>query len=114
MPKLTLVSENKTLLNKLTIATSFKSRAIGLIGCKNLPIDNGVWFPKTNWVHTSFMSIEIEVIYLDKKMKVVKLHKLKPWRFPKPVLKANSVIEVSAQFINHHKIQIGDELRVGH
>ncbi len=107
-------SKNKTLVPKLTVAESFRTRAQGLIGKKNLPSDEGIWFPKSNWIHTCFMSIPIDVIYLDRNMKVKKLQPhLQPWRMPAPVLSARSVLEVSSGFIEKNNIQIGDILYVG-
>ncbi len=107
-------TKNKTLVPKLTIADNFRSRAQGLIGRKSLPEDEGIWFPKSNWIHTCFMSIPIDVIYLDKEMKVKKLQPhLKPWRMPAPVLQARSVLEVTEGFISRNDIQLGDTLYVG-
>lgn len=107
-------TRNSKLVEKLSIADNFKTRAQGLIGTKHLPMNQGVWFPKSNWIHTCFMSMSIDVIYLDKNMKVEKLQPhLKPWRFPAPVLKAQSVLEVPAGFIEKNEIELGDILYVG-
>ncbi len=107
-------TQNKTLVEKLLVANNFRSRAQGLIGRKRIPDDEGVWFPKSNWIHTCFMSMPIDVIYLDKQMTVQKLQPhLKPWRFPAPVFKANSVLEVAAGFIEKNNVKIGDKLYVG-
>ena len=107
-------TSNKTLVDHLQVATSFRSRAQGLIGTRSLEFNTGVWFPKTNWIHTFFMSIPIDVIYLDKSMKVQKLDSnLKPWRLPAPVFKAHSVVELAAGFIENNNVQLGDTLHVG-
>ena len=102
-------------IQDLKIADSFKTRAIGLIGTRSLSNQEGVWFPKSNWIHTLFMSMAIDVIYLDKNHKVHKLQpNLKPWRFPAPVLGARSVVETSSGFIENSGIKLGDSLDVGH
>lgn len=107
-------TKNQELINRLKVATSFRTRAQGLIGTHALPVNEGIWFPGTNWIHTFFMSIPIDVIYLDKSMRVKKLDtNLQPWRLPAPVFKANSVVEVAAGFIEQHNIQLGDQLHVG-
>lgn len=107
-------TKNKTLVEKLSVADNFRSRAQGLIGTKALDDNSGIWFPKSNWIHTCFMSMTIDVIYLDKQMKVSKLQPLlKPWRLPAPVFKAHSVLEVAPGFIQKHDIQLGDQLHVG-
>lgn len=108
------ITKNQQLVGKLKLATSFRARAQGLIGTRSLPFDEAIWFPKTNWIHTCFMSIPIDVIYLDKSMKVQKLDQsLKPWRLPAPVFKAHSVVELAAGFIEKNNVHLGDELHVG-
>lgn len=108
-------TQNKMIIENLTVADNFKTRAQGLIGTTHMDDDSGVWFPKSNWIHTCFMSMTIDVIYLDKKMCVKKLQpNLKPWRFPAPVFSAHSVLEVPQGFIQRNNIQIGDILNVGH
>lgn len=115
MAKLINKSKTITLIEELSIAKSFASRAKGLIGTKTLNTKQGLWFPKCNWIHTFFMSMPIDVIYLDKTMTVKKLEKnLKPWKLAAPVFKADSVVEVSAGFINQTNIEVGDHLDVGY
>lgn len=107
-------TQNQNLLADLQIANNFLIRAQGLIGTRSLSEQKGIWFPHTNWIHTFFMSIPIDVIYLDKKMHVNKLQpNLKPWRMPLPALKSSSVVEVQAGFIKNKGIRIGDQLHVG-
>ena len=103
------------LLQDPKVANNIILQLKGLIGCKNLDSHSGLWFPNCNWIHSFFMSMAIDVIYLDKNMKVCKLQKnLKPWRLNFPVLKSHSVIEVKSGFINKNLIELGDLLDVGH
>ena len=114
LPTMINETQKQTIIDKLQIARSFRMRAQGLIGTKVLPNDEGIWFPNSNWIHTMFMSMSIDVIYLDKNMKVKKLQEnLKPWKFPAPVLSARSVLETNAGFIEKNNIQLGDQLNVG-
>lgn len=114
MARMVNQTQNQTIVEQLQVATSFRSRAQGLIGTKSMSDQEGIWFPSTNWIHTLFMSMSIDVIYLDKQMKVKKLQKnLKPWKFPAPVFSANSVLETGAGFIERKNIQLGDTLYVG-
>lgn len=99
---------------RLDKATSFKHRLLGLIGKRELN-DYGMYFPNCNWIHTFFMSVPIDVIYVDKKMKIKKIdHKLKPWRLAMPVFAASSVIEIASGKASELKLQVGEELHVGH
>lgn len=113
MTKLVNKSSNETLFNEVFEATNFKSRLIGLIGTKKLS-EKAYYFPRCNWIHTFFMSIPIDVIYLDKKGFVKKIdHNLQPWRMPLPVMSAHSVIEMAAGEAKARNIKTGDELHVG-
>jgi uncharacterized membrane protein (UPF0127 family) len=112
--KLILKEQNKTLLADLKVANSFKPRLLGLIGTKSLSKDQGMWFPKSNWIHTCFMSMPIDVVYLRKNGEVKKIQKnLKPWRFPAPVFGAHSVLETGTGFIEKTNLKVGDTLYVG-
>ena len=114
MAQLINQSKNKTIFKTVESATSFKSRLLGLIGTKSLPKDKAICFPKCNWIHTFFMSMPIDVIYLDKAMRVTKIEKqLPPWRLPAPVLSARTVVESAAGVLNPNIIEVGDLLYVG-
>ena len=107
-------SKNKKIIDQLRVAESFLSRSKGLIGYKVLSEKEGVLLPRCFWIHTFFMSIPIDVIYLDKKMRVKKLQsEVLPWRCPLPVFRAHSVIELAAGSIKSKKIEIGDLIYVG-
>ncbi len=105
---------NTQLCSRLETATSFATRAKGLIGTRSMK-DYALLFPKCNWIHTFFMSVPIDVIYVDKDMKIKKIdHSLQPWRMPLPVFTASTVIEVEAGLASKHNLQVGEELHVGH
>ena len=114
MAKLLNKTKNNQVLGQLGVARSFFTRAKGLIGTKKMGPEEGMWFPRSNWIHTFFMSIPIDTVYVDKKMKVRKIQPgLKPWRLPAPVLTASSVFELPAGKINEKEIEVGDILYVG-
>lgn len=111
--KLVNKTSNETLLQDVLVADSHKRRLIGLIGTKEFS-EKAYYFPRCNWIHTFFMSIPIDVIYLDKKGLVKKIdYNLKPWRLPLPVFTARDVIEVAAGTAKAKNIKTGDELHVG-
>ncbi len=115
MSQLINQTKNKILLSELSNAEQFKDRALGLIGQKNLRKTQGVFFSDCNWIHTFFMSMPIDVIYLDKKLLVKKIQRnLKPWRLPLPVFGAKHVVETGLDALGDQDIQIGDQLNVGH
>jgi uncharacterized membrane protein (UPF0127 family) len=112
--KLISKKTQQTLCHQIQVADDFKSRLMGLIGTKELK-EQGLFIPRCNWVHTFFMSMAIDVIYLDKKGKIKKIDShLKPWKLPLPVFSATDVVELPAGFTEQKKMQIGDTVYVGH
>lgn len=107
-------SENAELLiEKLEVATSFWSRAVGLLGRKELPQHHAMWFPNSNNIHTHFMRFAIDCIFLDKNMEIKKIvSAVKPFRFVGPYWKTSSVIEANAGFADAKNLKIGDHLYV--
>lgn len=107
-------STEQVICTQLKKAESFFTRLIGLIGTKQMN-DEGLLFPRANHIHTLFMSMPIDVVYVNKNMKIVKIdHSLKPWRVPMPVFKAHSLIELPSGWAKQKQLSVGDELYVGH
>lgn len=110
--RLVNTASNTEICQRLDVADNFVTRLKGLIGVKSL--SSGMYFPNCNWIHTFFMSIPIDVVYLDKEMKVRKVdHNLQPWRLAKPVLMARNVVELPAGTARAKKLEVGDKLHVG-
>ena len=64
------------------VARSFFARLRGLMGVAGLEPGTGVLFPRTSSVHTHFMRFPIDVVFLDRERRVVKIvPALRPWRF---------------------------------
>ena len=115
MAELYNLTQNTQILSHLDVPKTFLKKSRGLIGRKKLKPGYGMWLKKCKWIHTFFMSMPIDVIYIDKALKVTKIqHGLKPWRIPAPVFSAESVIEVAAGSLRQKNIHIGDQLNVGH
>lgn len=113
MKKLMSQTKNSMLLEDLKIASTFYSRAKGLLGRKRLEVQEGLWILRTNAIHTFFMNFPIDCIFVDQNLKVVGLRAdVKPWRLTIPVWKASHVIEVCQGTVQQHKIEIGDQLHV--
>ena len=80
-------------------ALSWRQRLLGMIGRRFDP-ENGIdamIFPRCNAVHTMWMSIPIDVMFLDSGSKVLKVcPRVRPWRFLVSCRGAVTVIELSA------------------
>ena len=102
------------LCEDVQVASSWRARLIGLIGTKTLD-ERGLLIPRCNWIHTFFMSIPIDAVYLDQSGVVKKIDShLKPWRLAAPVFSARTVVELPAGFSKQKNLKVGDALHVGH
>lgn len=95
------------------VADNFWTRFIGLIGRKELLIGDGLLIDPCGSIHCMFMSIPIDVIYLDKEDRVVGIdHALRPWRTGGFYRGAKRVIEIPAGAAKSSNTQVGDQLQV--
>lgn len=109
-----LMLKEKVLLNDLQIAESMWDRMKGLLGTKDLSIEQGMWIHDCRSIHTFFMSYAIDCVFVDRDLKVKALKRnVVPGRMTIPVLGADSVIEMKAGQIDRLGLQQGDSLHVG-
>jgi len=95
-------------------ARSFWKKLVGLMGRKDLPLDTAMFFEgDCPSVHTCFMKFPIDVVFLDKKMKVIRIvENLKPWRMTKMFQFQNKYcLEFKSNNISR-RISKGDHLDV--
>lgn len=96
-----LKKDQKIYIEKCWLANSFQSKLMGLMGKRHLPENEGMLFLDCNSIHTFFMRISIDVVYLKRQgQNVFQVKKIfqnvKPWGLHWPVFEADSVLEVSA------------------
>ena len=92
-------------------ANSLKARIVGLLGKKSLEKGKTLWILSCSSIHTFFMKFPIDVIFVDKDLKVRRVYKKVPsgkilfggW-------KASSVFEFQAGTLK--AISKGDQLHV--
>lgn len=91
------VTRDKVLADKVVEARAFGARLLGLMGKADLPIGHGLHIVPCNSIHTFFMRIAIDALFLDREGKVVKLFSaLTPWRMTSVYFSAHSVLELPA------------------
>lgn len=105
---------NSVIVENLKVANSFFSRLKGLMFTNDLKNNEGLFIYESKSIHTFFMNYSLDAIFVDKKMKIVKIIKnMKPRRVTPIYLKASHVIEIKAgalpDFVNE-----GDSLEVVH
>ena len=74
------VTKGVAIASELEIATSFAARSQGLLGHSGLKPDTGLLIDPCSSIHMWFMRFPIDVVFLDKKNRVVGLKRnVKPW-----------------------------------
>lgn len=102
---------NLTLAERARVATSYFSRMKGLLGKEKLEDGEGLVIEQCDAIHTFFMKIVIDVIFIDRSGCVVRQFAQAPaFRIYWGGWKARSVIELPAGTIHRTGTQQGDLL----
>lgn len=89
-------------------ARSFRQRTLGLIGRRTLAAGEGMLFQNCSSIHTFFMVMPIDVIFLDEKNVVLRaVSNVRPWRPLIACPRARSVVELAAGSIERYGIAKG-------
>jgi uncharacterized membrane protein (UPF0127 family) len=106
-------TQGSTLVDRGKVANNVWTRFKGLIGVRHLPEGDGLAIVPCSGVHCMFMSIPIDVLYVDKEDRVVALDpNMKPWAVGRPYRGTAYVIELPAGTIARTGTQVGDQLQV--
>ncbi len=101
-----------TLGGLIEVAGESKTRNKGLLGRDSLDEGQGLWIVPCEAIHMFFMRFAIDVIYLDKQKRVVKIvPELKPWRLS-GCMRAHSVLELPAGVAERTGTSPGDQLEL--
>jgi uncharacterized protein len=107
------VTQGRVLVERGRKADNFFTRLRGLMGVRDLPEGDGLLIVPANQVHTHFMSIPIDVVYLDREDRVMDFDEaMGPFRFGRLRRGARAVLELPAGAVAAHGVQRGDQLRV--
>lgn len=82
------------LLNSVTVADSFWTRFLGLMGTPGLERGSGLLLKNVRSIHTCFMRYPIHVLYLDSGYRIIADETLAPWRCGRWHPKARHVLEI--------------------
>ncbi len=105
-------SRNKTICSKAELANNYFSRLMGLMFRKSLGKDECLAFYNAPSIHTCFMRFPLDLVFLDKGKKVIKLCKgIKPWRFVVS-RKSYLTLEFPPNKISSENIELGDILEL--
>jgi len=108
---------NKTksaeLAKRCEIASTFRTRFLGLMGRTKLDDSGGLLLKPCNSIHMMFMKFEIDLVFLDRNNNVIHLiSSVKPWRVSPVIPKAASVIELPTGTISSSRTEIGDNISI--
>ena len=93
------------------VADSFFKRAFGLIPRTELAIGEGLRLTRTSSITMWFMRFAIDVLFVDKEGRVVKIsERLRPWTVAVWALQSSEVLELPAGTAKATGTQVGDEL----
>ncbi|MDP9148172.1 MAG: DUF192 domain-containing protein [Acidobacteriota bacterium] len=106
-------TRGNTVGERVEVADSSLTRFFGLLGRRGVEAGGGLWIKPSSGVHTIAMMFPIDVVGLDKELRVVKLWpRLVPFRVTSVSLKIKSVIELAAGSISERQIEVGDVLQI--
>lgn len=103
------------LATQLEVADTYWTRLRGLLGRSPYDFRNGagLWIVPCHGVHTLGMGFAIDVVYLDRDMRVIHIQPdLQPWRVAPVRRKAASVLELPSRTTVETKTQIGDTIEI--
>ncbi len=99
----------RVIVERVVIASSYWARFWGLMGRRTLGGDEGLLIEPCSSIHTMFMRFAIDVIFLDKERRVVKVATVPPFRAALG-RGAHAVLEVPAGTARRKGLKVGDLL----
>lgn len=106
-------SRNIELSSKIEVARTRREKNQGLLKHQKLNKGEGMWLVPCGSVHTLFMNFPIDVVYLSKDMKVLKvIHSMWPWNISFAPFSTYSVLELPMGACKDSKTDAGDRISI--
>jgi uncharacterized membrane protein (UPF0127 family) len=106
-------TRNSSLGEQIGLAHSFLQRWVGLLPHSFLPLGQGLFFPSCRSVHTFGMRLDLDILVLDCKLRVLKVYApLKPNHLILPKKRGDAILEVARGTIAESGTREGDQLAV--
>jgi uncharacterized membrane protein (UPF0127 family) len=104
------LTRGEVIADRVQLAGAGRDRRKGLLGRDRLGSGEGLWIVPCEAVHTIGMRFPIDLVYLDRQKRIVKLRcNVGPWRIS-GCLRAHSVIELPAGTVRDTNTIKGDML----
>src|ERR1700678_4108121 len=105
MLKVTNTTRGNTVGDSVELADTSLKRMFGVLGRRGLAAGGGLWIRPSSGVHTVGMAFSIDVVGLDRDLKVIKLWRcLRPFRITSVSMKLKSVIELPCGVISQSRL----------
>lgn len=100
------------LISQARVADTFWLRLRGLLGITSLPEDEGLILVGEKSIHTLFMKFPIDVLYVDKNYKVIRVTtNMTPYCLGPFVSQSAYVVEMPVGTIKNTATEVGDQLK---
>jgi hypothetical protein len=104
------LTKGTVLAESADLADTSAKRRTGLLKHSELLPGQGLWIKPCEAVHTIGMKFPIDVLYLSKACKVLKIRpEMGRWRFS-ACLRAHSVLELPSRMASMSSTEVGDQL----
>ncbi len=111
MPRLVNDTRGTAVAEDVRLAEGIWSRFWGLMGRKALPEGAAILLRPSSSIHTAFMRFAIDVVFLDRSLRVVKVvPRMKPYRVTVAFGGAHSALELNAGAAARAQVETGDQL----
>jgi uncharacterized membrane protein (UPF0127 family) len=95
------------------IAASFRDRAVGLLGRRELRSDEGMLFEPGGSIHTLWMQMCIDVAFLDRDLRVLKISAaVPPWQLRFAPRGTRYTLELASGKLAACNLHVGEQLRM--
>jgi uncharacterized membrane protein (UPF0127 family) len=100
-----------TVLAAVEVTETALERARGLLGRAALPAGHAMWFERCACVHTCGMRFAIDVVFLDRRRRVVRIRRgVRPWRLVWGGWRASAACESAANALPLERLRMGSEI----
>lgn len=101
------------LAGDVQIAASFRERAVGLLGRRELRSDEGMLFEPGGGIHTLWMQMCIDVAFLDRDLRVLKISAaVPPWRLRFAPRGTRYTLELASGKLAACNLRVGEQLKL--
>ncbi len=95
-------------------AITFWTRFWGWMGKRNFLTSEAIYFPRCKSIHTFFMLVPIDVVFVDASGRIVELClNVLPWRLLMPRWSAFGIVELQSGTVRKLGLTVGDRLEWG-